>query len=191
MNQGKRRRTLVGGFTLIEALVAMALIGMVLSVLVAVLFGYNNYVKEQQANIEVVRAASLVIHEFQTLATQANRVVESMTIDGTTYTTGQSAVVLELLSVDGNGSVIYNAYDYAVIYATGTAAIRLLEPNAASARLGGSRTLTAALESLSFFYDSASPGEVTRIEAEVHTRREIADRVVESKLRQQVYLRNK
>ncbi len=178
------------GFTLVELLVSIAILSLLSVLLVDMFINYNNFFYTQQSSIEVARSASTIVNEVGSAALQAQQVLPSYAFSSGTRTTGTSTLVLKLPSITESGSIVANTYDYVSVYASGTAAYKLTEANAASARTSGTRTLSSTLLSLGFVYNSANMLDVSAIETEVTTHAERKGRVVETHLKQQMYLRN-
>jgi prepilin-type N-terminal cleavage/methylation domain-containing protein len=179
------------GFTLIETIVVLVIGVCTLMALVNLFFMFNNVYGYQQAFIATAGSASTVLNSLETYVAQAEQVLSSRTISGTTYTTGASTLVLQLPAIDSSGSVIANAKDYVVFYASSTKLYARVSPDASSVRTGGTKQLSGTLQSITFTYDSGTVTEATSVSIDVQTRSQYKTTPVQSRLTETIYLRNR
>jgi hypothetical protein len=136
------------GFTIIEILVTMGLFVLMIAALVLLYQGYGTLFVSEQTSFWMKTSANIAVTEIEHATLQANRILASYTISGTTYTTGPSTLVLELPSTDASGGVISGAFDHVVFYVSGTVLYRLIEANPASQRQNGTKRLCDSLSTL-------------------------------------------
>ena len=179
------------GFTLIETLVAVALISLLSIMIVNIFISYNDFFLSHESNIDTARSANAIMSEVGSAVLQATQVSTTHTFAGTSYSSDADTLVLELPAITQDGDTVPSAFDYVALYASGTVAYLVVDAHASSVRSDETRTLSTTLYSLTFGYDSASMADVSSVETDVRTRAERKGRTVESHLKQQVYLRNK
>lgn len=178
------------GFTLIEVTLTLGLLIIILVGFLSLYEGYDRVYASEQALVAIAGSARSAVGEFQTLAMQAVRVVPTIEINGTTYTTDQSTLILELPAINSSGDVIAGTFDYAVIYSSGTKAYRLMSANANSARNSGLKQLSDTVLSLTFTTTAATASEKPKAEIHIHTQTKAGRSTHTYQLRQQAYLRN-
>lgn len=178
------------GFTLVETVIVLGLLAIVMLGILFIFGGFNNVYNQQQAFINTSRSGSLAVNEVQNYVFQADLVVSSKIISGTTYTTNSTTLVLELPSINSTGDIITGKFDYVVFYLNGTSLYRLASPDAASSRTSGTRLLSNVVSSLSFTYDNSNLALATKIDMDLRTQAVGGGQTVTNRLRQQMYLRN-
>lgn len=178
------------GFTLLESVVIVAISATMLIVLVDLYRAHSGLYNYQKATADTAGSASVTANELQEWVLQANRILTSTTISGTTYTTDSDTLVLEVPSIDGSGNAITSTYDFVVFYINGTKLSRILSPNAASSRTSSTKTLSVNLSSLSLTYNTASAAAATQIIADIRTDSTEGRMDAQYQLTQKLYLRN-
>ena len=184
------KRNLEKGFTMIEALIAIAIF-LVLSAAVAKLFlTYFTLYNVQQSTIDVVHSASTLENAVHTAAMQADAIVSSRAFSGVTYTTGSTTLILRLPSITSSGDIIANTYDYELFYASSTNAYQIISLGTGSARMGGTRRLSNSISNLTFLYNNGTPSQSTSVDALVSTRGTYKNHTVDTTVRQKTHFRN-
>lgn len=178
------------GFTLTETVITISLSVLALLALVNLFFIFNSIYGYQQAFIATAGSAGAAINSFEAAILPANHVLASHAFSGTTYSSGAMTLVLELPTIDNSGNIVYGAKDYIVFYASSTKLYRLVQADAQSARSSGLTQLSATLNSLSFTYDNVNFAQVTNVTADIQTQAQFKQQVVQSHLREKLYLRN-
>ena len=179
------------GFTITEMLVTVALFALIISALVALYQGYSTLFVSEQKLFTMRTSANIAITKIEQDTLQANRVVASRVISGTTYTTGSSMLVLELPSIDVSGGIISDTFDHVVFYVSGAILYRLTEANLASARQSGIKQLLDTLSALTLSYDTGDPTEASRITVDLVLLAQSGQSNSQFHFQQNVYLRNK
>jgi hypothetical protein len=178
-------------FSLAETVIATAIL---IYVLVALLVLYNNFFKvysNQQTRVALGNSAREAVKELKNAALQANQIVASHNFSGTTYSTGQHTLVLEIPSIDGSGNIVNGKHDYAVFYLTGTNLYRRIQADAASSRPSGLNKISDAVSAITFTYNSADLALATKIDADMEMQKISGGQNVSYQLHQEIYLRNK
>lgn len=156
------------GFTLIETLVTAAIVVILSWVLIGMYLNYTAFHARQGASLEMVLTAGQLANRLHMNAAQASTIADTHTFAGTAYTSSADTLVLQLPAVNASGDILPATYDYVAYYATGTIAYELIDANAGSIRLSGSKTLSTTVESLSFTYQ-ASPSSSGWVEMDLQT----------------------
>src|SRR5882724_11083113 len=113
------------GFSVIELIIVIAISVVVLLAVSEIYITFGNSYLYQNANINASASAAAFLNEFNDMGLQADAIVTSRTVSGTTYTTSSTTVVFELPAQDSSGDIVASTYDYAILYASSTYAYRI------------------------------------------------------------------
>jgi len=178
------------GFTIIEMVI-------VISATIVLLLGffllYDWHTKTYVYQEAVVRTSSDARGTMQTLYTytsQAYRVLSSGVINGTTYTSATTTMVLEIPSIDSSGNTINAKWDYLAFYVSGGNLYSNAQPDAVSKRPSGKKILSDTLQSISFIYNNTDFNSVTEVSVDLMTQVPIRSQMVNSHMQQNLYLIN-
>jgi prepilin-type N-terminal cleavage/methylation domain-containing protein len=178
------------GFTLMETVIVIFIVSIVMMGISALFINFNNSYAIQNGMINNAYSASQFLNETGKLALQARSIVGTRSFAGISYTTSSSTLILEIPSVANSGDIVANTYDYALIKLSSSTVHRTLEANASSARVSGTKQLSDAVTSLAFTYNNATPSQASRITIDITTQTTVKQKVTQTHLTQQVYLRN-
>lgn len=178
------------GFTLIEVLITVALSVFLMLAILKLYVVYGRVIIFQKSSIEVALGGNDIMDAVRSAGSQARGVAATHAFSGLNYNSGTTTVLFELPSVDGSGAIIAGTYDYIGIHASSTAVYRLTDAAPGSSRLSGEKRLTNVLEGLSFRYDAQSFPSVTNVIADATTSATVRGEVIQTHLREHVYLRN-
>lgn len=179
------------GYTLVELVIVIGVFVMMLSALVVLYLRFGTTFAQQSASIEVSHSASSILNAFGQLSTQASGIPASYTINGTTYTTGSTTLVVQLPSISASGNVISGSYDYGVLTWSGTACDEVVSPSASSARTPVSKRLSTVVQNLTFTYNAADVTQATRVNADLTTGTTVRGQAFTTHLTAVGYPRNK
>ncbi len=185
-----RLRSKQSAFTLIETVIVIAVSLSVMTALTFLLYTFNKASLYGKASTQSYDSAGVLLREIESLTLPANAVLQTHSFSGATHSSSATSLVLELPSIDNSGAVIANAYDYVAFYAAGTNAYRLLEKNALSARVAGTKLLSSTLDALSFAYDNVDFAQVRTVTVDIHTEARVKEEVFTDRLYEQIRLRN-
>lgn len=177
-------------FTLIETIIVIAIGTCMMVALSLLIYNFNKTSRYQQTLAQSSDSASAVIRETESLALPADAVLQTHTFLSATYTSAAASLVLEIPSIDNSGNVIANTHDYAAFYSVGTNAYRLLEANASSKRVSGTKKLSSTVNSLTFSYNSADFAEVNIVTIDIQTQTQVKQDILSDRQREQIRLRN-
>lgn len=174
------------GYTLPEVLIVIALFVVMYLVLTYFFVSSNSTVSYQTSTIEVNGAASRVANSVRAAALPAARVLASQSFPNGTVTSAADALVVELPSVDEDGSIISSRYDQIAFYKSGSVVYQETRIGTGSARSAGRISLANNATGLSFTYDTEDPTTSTLITVDVTTESGSAT----ARAQQTIYLRN-
>jgi hypothetical protein len=131
------------------------------------------------------------MREMESLTLPADAVLQTHTFIGGTYTSSSTVLVLEIPSVDSSGNTIASTHDYAVFYSVGTtSAYRLLEANALSTRVSGTKLLSSTMKAFTFTFNDADFTKVNIVTVDVQTQAQVKQDTVSDHRSEQMRLRN-
>lgn len=177
-------------FTLIETVIVMGLGASMMVTLGLLIYNFNKMSSYEKTLSRSSDSAGALMRDIESLALPADAVLQTHTFATGTYTSSSTALVLEIPSINASGNVIANTYDYAVFYIVGTQAYRLLEVNALSSRVGGTKLLSSTLNTLTFTYNDVSYTQVHTITVDIQTRAQVKQDILSDHRREQIRLRN-
>lgn len=178
------------GFTVIELVVVLAVS---VAILAGLLVLYNNYYRiyyAQEATARVVSASALTGSELQMAAKQAEAVVESRTVNGTTYQSDSDTVVFQLPAVTGSGSVIPNEHDYIVFNTDGTKLYKVTDAYGSSQRDDGTKLLSDVVGAVNFSYNNGNFTMVDKVDVSIDMELTVRGAANSQKLQQTLFLFN-
>lgn len=184
------KNNILSGFTLVETFIVIGLSVIALLALANLFFIFNSVYGNQQAFMAAAGSASNAMNALEAAVLPADQVLASHNFSGTTYSSGATALVLSLPSVDSSGNIIAGTTDYVAFYSSSTNFYRLTAAGTGSTRVSGLKLLSTTLYSLSFVYDDADFTKVTNVAADIVTQAQFKQQVVQGHLNERLYLRN-
>lgn len=178
------------GLTLVETIITIAIAAAMLAALANLFGAFSSLYDYQQAAKGAGDAAGSVIHAVEDLVLPADRILATHTFSEGTYGSSAGALVLELPSIDASGVLISGHDDYAAFYASGTAAYRLIDADAASARHSGTTKLGENVRSLVFTYNNADVSQADQVTVDVVASSTSRGQPTASRLTETLRLRN-
>lgn len=167
--------------TTLELAVSMAIGAMVFTILGSIFIAQGRYFSIEDAIAETQYNAFQAVDTVGLYALSATQVVGSRTINGTTYASGTSTLVLELPTTDADGDPVADAYDYvafALYPADPTRLVVDIDAGTNSALADATRLPAALVEKLIFRYNAVDPTAATTVEMYVRTRKDARGRTV-------------
>lgn len=178
------------GFTLVEIVLVLGLMALILLALTTLFINHNSVYNFQQGFIKAAGSGRTSLNELTLHIAQGYRVLASQTINGNNYSTGPTVLVLQLPSIDSNGSAINGSWDYVAFYANGAELWRQTQSAVGSSRSSGARLLSQSVTSMTFAYDNVDFSLVKKVSIDLQTAETVKGQVITSRLAQQVVLRN-
>ncbi|MCA9397490.1 prepilin-type N-terminal cleavage/methylation domain-containing protein [candidate division WWE3 bacterium] len=154
------------GFTFIELLVVMALIGIMSIFIASVYRGTIVLYRDQNLEIQVIEKANLLNKFLIDNIRRAEGIEATLSDGGDTFVSGADELVLRTPALDGNGDPIVGVYDYYIFYKDpiSTTDFRWrLVPDASSSRTGFDHLAAEEITSLSIDYDTVIPAEASLV----------------------------
>lgn len=179
------------GMTIVEMVVVLGLFALILTAFLTLVDKHYQVYRYENALIAANGSARSVLTELELQGLQARRVLQSQVINGSTYTSSASTLVLQEPSVDSSGNIISNTYDYIAFYTSGTQILEQTQAGTGSRRYTGLKQLSNSLKTLTFTYDSATWSAVKTVSVDLTTEAKYqAALKVSTHLKAQLRLRN-
>lgn len=143
------------GFSLIEILIASALAGIVGTLLISILVQNQGLFLQQDAKVSQGIGLNNAVATVNESIKMSAGVVLSNPIGSPQYTTDTDTLVLSLSSIDSNGNIIDDTFDYLIIYLDGPGNSVLKKKvivSPTSARNGEEKVLVNQISQLTFSY---------------------------------------
>jgi len=186
-----RRVSAKKAFTLMELVIVVTFTALFMIVLSRFFGNYWKSFNFMKATVEVTWSGGRVMTETSRAIRQADMVVASKVISGTTYTSGAGSLVLELPSIDSSGNILSGKNDYIVFYKSGSNIYMLTSGAAGSARASGQEKLSKTAQSLVFSYDNTDLSQAKKVDVDVQNLQQLGNQTNNSHLHQQINLYNK
>ncbi|MBI2356199.1 MAG: prepilin-type N-terminal cleavage/methylation domain-containing protein [Candidatus Doudnabacteria bacterium] len=147
------------GFTLIEVIIVVFMLGMAMLVLTSLFLNQNQVYQSQTAELNVTADARFALDDIDSSVRAADVVAASYS----SYTTGTQVLVLQIPSINASNQIIAAAYDYFVYYLTGSDFFRQIFPNASSSRQATTKKIASNVTGLLFSYDNGDSALVKQV----------------------------
>ncbi len=187
---GYKNQKSENGFTLIEILVVIFASTLVM---IAIFYLYSWHSKMylyQEAVVRTSESGRNAMKDLSNYGSQGYRVLTNKTINGTSYSSGPNALVLQVPAQDNSGAAIDNVWDYVVFYTDGNKLFRLISADPSSSRVSGLKILSDSLGSLTLTYDNNNFDLVRKISVNINTQVIANNQAVQNTLEQNIYLKN-
>lgn len=147
------------GFTLIELIIVLGIFS-ILVFFLAYISGYHFQTYDNEnAELNITNDARTALDDVDNYVRQAHRILSTYT----TYTTGNTTLIVQIPSIDSSGQIIDSTYDIVVFYRSGSNFIRQVFPNTSSSRSSATRNLAAGVTSLTFSYNNTDYTQSTQV----------------------------
>lgn len=179
------------GFTLLESVVVVGVTALTLGALANLFFIFNSIYGYERMFLTVAGSSGEAMNALEAAVLPAEEVLSSHDFSGTIYSSATTTLVLMLPAVDSSGDIITGAKDYIAFHTAPGTLYRTILADAGSIRTSGTKRLSATLSSLSFTYDDSDFLRAKSVIVDIETQAAFKERVVQSQLRERLYLRNK
>lgn len=172
----RQKITSRAGSTLVELIISMVILAGMTLVVVNIFIAANNFSNDEQQRIQVGETAARALATLDDTLREGRLIMASGVVDGTTYTTDDTTLVLALPSIVGG--VLTAANDTVVIMrnpATNTLE-ELTATSAGSTRTAGSKQLAAGVNDIYFRYTTDDPTSSTAVTVIVSSTRTVNKR---------------
>ena len=180
-------------FTLVELLLVIAILAIISTILTAVIVRYNFFYQRQQLDITASIDNRLILDDMAANARQGVNIVADLTVDGNTFTTSATTLILALPTIDQFEQTIFGVSDYVLYYQDSTdpkLLRKLIVPDTQSKRPAASQILTSNLKTIDFAYNNADPQQAQVLTVILETSKTEAGQERIAKDTIQVKLRN-
>lgn len=187
------------GFTMVEVLIALALLAGVGVLLLSVLVQHNNIYYQQNAKVTQGLSLNDSVSELNDLIKTAHHIeLQYPTSGQAIYTSNQSTIILALPGINSQGAVLEGIYDYIVITPdplNSKYLRKIIYPTSPSVRTSGNKVLVFPLSQNMFYYlDSAnapvSPPLASKISFWISLSEKAGNQTQTSSSSSQINLRN-
>lgn len=179
-------------FTLLELAVTMAVGSIIFLILGAIFLAQAQFFAIQNAIAETQVNAFRALDTTGSFVGSAKSVVSSQIINGTTYSTTTTLVVLQLPSIDASGNIISTTYDYVALGkdpATNTSQFMFdIQSGAGSSRLNGKFVKALLVDKVIFRYNTVVPANATTIDLYIRMSENARGRTITAPLGKIYYL---
>ena len=138
----RERRRPLSGMTLIELLIVVALSAIILIALLSLYVAGQKYFFNQNSRADTIEDSRMPMSWMSRDIREASQVYNGTltAYNGSSYTTGESCLILELSSLDGAGNIT-GATDYVIYAWSGRRLSRIIDADATSSRQDGNRVM--------------------------------------------------
>lgn len=147
------------GFTLIETLLVLLMMGIGIVVLTNMFISHNRLYRSQSAELDITSSVRSVLDDIDNNVRPAHRTLGSYGA----YTASSTTLILQVQAVDPSDILISNTWDYVVYHISGTSLIREIIADPSSSRVSSTRTLASNVSSITFTYNNANYDLVTQV----------------------------
>ncbi len=151
------------GFTLIEVVIVVALVGVASIILSNLFIGQNRLYRSETAELNVTGDARAALDDLDNYLRQANRTLASYS----SFTAGSEVLILQIQSVDGSNRLVAGTFDNVVYYLSEGSLIRQVFPNALSSRPAAAKKLASNVTGLNFTYNNTDYAQVTEVQTDL------------------------
>ena len=182
------------GFTLIEAIVYIAIASIVLVIITQIFISQSQVYDRETSQIDIDLYAKQTLNRIVSNSISALGVANTQVISGVTYTSSSSTLILKLQSIDANQNLISNKYDFIVFYldpADQTKLYMKMDADLSSNRQDASALLATFVESLNFRYNMAIPMDATKVDIALNLSRTVRGKKHTAQSSTAIFFKNK
>ncbi len=179
------------GTTILELAVSIAIAAMMFLIVGGIFIAQGRYLGIEDAISQTEYQAFQALDTAGLFLGSADRIVSSRAINGTTYTTGTSTVVVEIPSVDASGTIIGSTFDYVAIGQDPSNAAQFMyaiDSATGTHRLDGKFVKALLVDKVIFRYNAVDPTAATAVDLYVRTAKTARGRVIRMPIGKIYYL---
>ncbi len=154
------------GFSLLEIVTLVGILALLFVIMMEVFINYGRIVNRDTQKAIIHSQYSFIADEIGENLRMAAAILPSRNMNGTTYSSGSDAIVIKIPSIDANGSVIEDTWDYAVFYIDSAETNKLfygLQPDPLSSRPAANRLLSDKISFFKFTYNNSAPEDADSV----------------------------
>ncbi len=178
------------GFTLTEVIIVVAISSIIILVLLGLFDRHDDLYQYEQAQLRTTQGSRLAMTEINTFVSQGYRFVSSRTINGNTYTTGTTALVVQIPAISSSGTVLANTWDYAIFTLSNQKMTEIIDADALSYRTDITRQVADTVSNLTFTYDNNDLNLARKVNIDMTTSEQAGQQTVSNSVDQDIYLLN-
>ncbi len=151
------------GFTLIEILIVVVLVGATLVVLSDMFLNQNRIYRSQNAELEITGSVRESLDDIDNSVRMATRVAQS----NGSYITGPQVLVLQVQSINSSQRLIGGTFDYIIYYLSNGNLMKTVVPDPSSSRPALTKAEGTKISGLTFIYNNTDLTRVTEVATSV------------------------
>lgn len=159
------------GFTLLEQLVSISILGGLALIVGTIFISANNFTNDEQQRIQVGETAARVLDTLDDTLREGRSVLVSGVVNSVTYTTSDSVLVLALPSIIGGQPTADDDIVVVIRDPVTNTLQQLTEPDTTSARAAGTIQLATGVNDVYFRYTTNDPNLSTAVTALISSTR--------------------
>lgn len=182
------------GVSLFETVIVIGLMVMITFIETQIFLSSYTVAAKQGARGTNDIGATLLAQDLSTFARGADAVMASQTVDGTSYTSSASALVLEMPSIDASNNIIAGSHDYMAFAPSATDPTKIfvdVQGAPSSKRITGKRLITANNSILIFRYNDTPIQNANRVSVYLENAQTIHGVTLTTHASTSIFLRNK
>ncbi|HYD91331.1 MAG TPA: prepilin-type N-terminal cleavage/methylation domain-containing protein [Flavobacterium sp.] len=145
------------GFTLPEAIVTVAITGIVVLGITSVYILENRLTRTELRVLQTQNDLAFGLTRLTPIIANADDIMTSAVLDGNTYTTSASELVLSTPAVDASNNIIEGSYDLLAVVRDGDGSVVVItDAVAGSSRADSTRIFVGETSSLVFEYENTT-----------------------------------
>lgn len=165
-------------------------LGLLLSVFFTLFIWHNSVYNYQQSLVRITEQGRNTMGAMQANISQAYRVLDSVTVNGTNYTSSTSTLALQLPAVDSGGNVVTAKWDYVIFIQSGLELTEIIQPDPVSSRQNLNKQLSDSLQTFAFTYNNNDFNLATEVSVSLNAQIDYKGHVISDSLQQNFYLKN-
>jgi prepilin-type N-terminal cleavage/methylation domain-containing protein len=174
------------GFTLMEMVVSIALIGLLMVALTQFFLGSTQIYRTQNAELDINMTGRTALDDVDNYVRQAVQVQSTYL----TYATDEETLILSIPSISSSSQILAGHFDTVVYYLVGTSLYREVVPDSLSSRLAGTRLVGSYISLLTFTYDNLDLAQVKTVGTSLFLSKEAGRQVQSMTVTSKARLRN-
>lgn len=147
------------GFTLVEAIIVIAIFAALSIVLVSVLLSQHRLYRTQSAELNINDEARSSLDDIDAHIRLANKALANYSA----YTSGPQTLILEIPAINSLNQIVTGAYDHVVYYLSLTTLNKVIIADAASSRVSQTVPLSVGVTAVNFNFNNQNFDLVSEI----------------------------
>lgn len=182
------------GISMLETMVVIGIMTLMLGVITSIFILNYDIVQKQSGRINTDTGATLAIKQIAEAARGATAVITTPTvIDGTSYSTSSTTLVIKTPSLDASKNIIAGQFDFIAIYRHPTETTKIFTAAAlgtGSTRPSAAHLITAYNQTMYFRFNNPDPALADRVSMYLVNQQTVKGTTLTTKAWNSLFLRN-